>query len=158
METTLAKINAKQAKPEEWAQYFQVLGDERGATTGRGRSIGYMDIPWIQYAIRINGPKWIALTRFDMLSGVKSVPVIVGYKVNGKILEPGEMPSPTQLYKVEPVMEEWPAWEENIYGATDFNELPQTAQNFIKKLEEKIGTPILLVGTGAERDAMVIPG
>jgi len=58
------------------SQYFQVLGDERGATTGRGRSLGFLDIPWLLYAIRINGPKYIALTRFDMLSGIKSIPVV----------------------------------------------------------------------------------
>jgi adenylosuccinate synthase len=157
LKNTLSKINSKQANPAELAQYFQVLGDERGATTGRGRSIGYLDIPWIQYGVRVNGPKWLALTRFDMLSGLKSIPVVVGYKLDGKLLKPGEMPNPSQLLKVETVVEEWPCWEEDIYGITDFGNLPATAQEFLKKLAAAIGVPILLAGTGAERDAVVMP-
>lgn len=157
LKSTLGKINSKTASPEEFAQYFQVLGDERGATTGRGRSIGNLDIPWIQYGVRVNGPKWLSLTRFDMLSGLKSIPVVVGYKLNGKTLRPGEMPSPAGLGKVEPIMEEWPCWEENIYGMDDFEKLPQSAKDFLARLEKAIGIPILLAGTGAERDAVVMP-
>lgn len=156
LKQTLEKVNLKTASNGEIAQYFQVLGDERGATTGRGRSIGYLDIPWIQYAARINNPKWIALTRFDMLSGVKSIPVVTGYKFEGKVLDPGEMPSPSQLSKVEIITEDWPCWEENIYGISDFAKLPQPAKDFIEKLEKAVGVKILLAGTGAERDAMVM--
>jgi adenylosuccinate synthase len=72
------------------SQYFQVLGDERGATTGRGRSVGFLDIPWLQYVVRVTKPKYMALTRFDMLSGVKEIPVVVNYEFKGEIAMLGE--------------------------------------------------------------------
>lgn len=138
------------------SQYFQVLGDERGATTGRGRSVGFLDIPWIQYSVRINGPKHIALTRFDMLSGIKKVPVVVGYKLDGAMLEAGQVPPPWRVGDVEPVMEAWEGFEENIYGISDFKALPANAKNFIQKIEQLAGVPITFIGTGPERDSIVV--
>ncbi len=152
----LEKINSGKATYPEWSQYFQVLGDERGATTGRGRSVGFLDIPWLLYAIRINHPKFIALTRFDMLSGLKSVPVVTGYKYQGQILPPGKLPPTWQLEEIEILKEDWPCWEEDISGCQDERDLPDSARSFLKLLEEKIGVPILLTGTGPERDAIVI--
>ncbi|HYV33407.1 MAG TPA: adenylosuccinate synthetase, partial [Candidatus Limnocylindria bacterium] len=152
----LEKINSGSASPAEMSQYFQVLGDERGATTGRGRSIGYLDIPWLQYAIRINGPKYIALTRFDMLSGLKSIPVVVGYKHRGEILPPGKLPAAWELGAVEVIKEDWPCFTENIFGTDDFAKLPQAAQSFINNLEKHLGVKILLVGTGPGREAMIV--
>jgi adenylosuccinate synthase len=152
----LEKINLGTASPAEMSQYFQVLGDERGATTGRGRSVGYLDIPWLQYAIRVNGPKYIALTRFDMLSGIKSIPVVVGYKYKGEALKPGQLPAAWELGDVEVVKEEWPCFAENIGGISDADKLPVAAKEFLSKLEKHLGVQILLVGTGPGRDAMVV--
>jgi len=154
----LEKINSGQASGADMSQYFQVLGDERGATTGRGRSVGYLDIPWLQYAIRINGPKWLALTRFDMLSKVRSLPVVVGYKLDGNLLGKGQLPPPWKLGDVEVVTEEWECWEEDIFGTSSEESLPHGARKFLLKLEKSLGVPILLVGTGPAREAMVIRG
>ena len=152
----LAKINSGTASNEEVSKYFQVLGDERGATTGRGRSLGFLDIPWLQYAIRINGPKWLALTRFDMLSGVKSIPVVVGYKHKGEVLPPGKIPTSWQMGEVETIKEHWPCFEENIFGINDETKLPSSAREFIARLEKLLGVKILLVGTGPGREAMIV--
>ena len=152
----LEKINSRKASNAEMSQYFQVLGDERGATTGRGRSVGFLDIPWIQYSARINGPKHIALTRFDMLSGIKKVPVVVGYKLDGVMLEPGQVPPPWKVSEVDPIMEEWEGFEENIYGISNFDELPANEKNFIQKIEQLVGVAITFIGTGPERDSIVV--
>jgi len=152
----LRKINAGQASNAELSQYFQVLGDERGATTGRGRSVGFIDIPWLVYAIRINGPKWLALTRFDMLSGVKTIPVVVGYRLNGKLLAPGQLPPPWYMEKVKPVFEQWPGWKENIYGTNKEASLPKSAKSFLQRLEKHLKTHILLVGTGPGRQEIIV--
>jgi adenylosuccinate synthase len=154
----LEKINAGKASNAELSQYFQVLGDERGATTGRGRSVGFIDIPWLIYAIRINGPSFLALTRFDMLSSVKTIPVVVGYKLNGKLLAPGQLPPPWEMGKVKPVFEQWPGWEENIYGVNRGVDLPQPAKSFLSRLEKYLRVPILLVGTGPGREDVVVRG
>ncbi len=152
----LAKINTGSASGAEMSKYFQVLGDERGATTGRGRSVGYLDIPWLLYAIRVNAPKWIALTRFDMLSGVLSVPVVVGYKYKGQALLPGQISPPWQMGEVEIVKENWTGFEQDISGIDDFNKFPNAAKQFIEKLEQYLEIPILLIGTGPARQAMVV--
>ena len=154
----LVKINLGQARDEEISKYFQVLGDERGATTGRGRSLGFLDIPWLQYAIRINGPKWLALTRFDMLSGIKSIQVVVGYKYKGEVLPPGKIPASWQMDEVEVIKEIWPCFEENIFGINEESKLPQSAKDFLLRLENLLGVKILLVGTGPGREAMVVRG
>ncbi len=152
----LRKINSGEAAPSEMSQYFQVLGDERGATTGRGRSIGFLDIPWLLYAIRVNGPKYIALTRFDMLSGIKSMSVVVAYKYDGKVLPKGQLPASWELKDVETVTEDWPCFAEDIGDIDDESRLPRSAQEFLARLQKHLGVPILLVGTGPGREAMVV--
>lgn len=152
----LQKLNSGKAAGPDWSQYFQVLGDERGATTGRGRSVGFVDLPWLSYAVRINGPKWLALTRFDMLSGVKKIPVVVGYRLHGKLLAPGQLPPPWGMDKVKPVFEQWPGWAENIFGVHREKDLPKSAAVFLRRLEQAAKVPILLVGTGPGRDDIIV--
>jgi len=152
----LEKINSGHATGAEMSQYFQVLGDERGATTGRGRSVGFLDIPWLHYAIRINGPKWIALTRFDMLSKIKSLPVIVGYKFKGELLPLGQLPPPWEMGEIETIKENWTGFEEDISGISEADKLPQKAREFLEKLEKHLGVHILLVGTGPAREAIIV--
>jgi adenylosuccinate synthase len=154
--STLNKINAGQATNAEMSQYFQVLGDERGATTGRGRSVGFLDIPWLQYVVRVTKPKYIALTRFDMLSGVKEIPVVVNYSYNDEILPNGSLPPAWKLGNVKPVFENWECFIENIFGYNSFEKLPKSAQQFIERIEKIVGVPILLIGTGPGREAMVV--
>jgi adenylosuccinate synthase len=156
LESGLRKINEGGASRADVAQYFGVLGDERGATTGRGRSVGYLDIPWLQYASRINGPKGFALTRFDMLDGLKSIPVVTSYMFKGKKLSAGELPPPWALGEVKPVIEEWECWEGSVSGCTSWDNLPSGAKSFLKRFDEAVGVPALLVGTGAKRDAIVV--
>ncbi len=152
----LQKISAGQASNAELSQYFQVLGDERGATTGRGRSVGFIDIPWLCYAVRVNGPKWLALTRFDMLSKVKDIPVVVGYRLNGKLLAKGQLPPPWDMDRVVPMFENWPGWSENIFGTSSEATLPKGAKDFLRRLENHLDTAILLVGTGPGRQDIVV--
>ncbi len=156
LEKTLSKINSGKATGKDYSNYFQVLGDERGATTRRGRSVGFLDIPWLRYAIRINRPKYLAVTRFDMLSKVKAIPVVVGYKYKGKLLEPGKMPLAWKLMGVRPVVEKWPCWKEDIFNSGEEPKLPVGARKFLSRMEQLLGVPILLVGTGPSRNAIVI--
>ena len=152
----LKLINSGKATGADYSQYFQVLGDERGATTGRGRSVGWLDVPWLQYAIRINKPRWIALTRFDMLSGVETVPVVVGYKYGGETLPAGKIPAPWEFNKIEIIKEDWPGFTEDISGISDEKDLPKAAREFLSRLEKHLQVPILLVGTGPAREAIIV--
>ena len=152
----LERINQGKSSRAEMSQYFQVLGDERGATTGRGRSVGFLDVPWLLYAVRINNPKFLALTRFDMLSGVKIVPVAVGYKYQGKVLPKGQLPAPWNRDKVKPVFEKWQGFTEDISGINKEKNLPLNARKFFARLERLLGVKILFVGTCPGREDVVI--
>ncbi|MFA6098684.1 MAG: adenylosuccinate synthetase [Patescibacteria group bacterium] len=152
----LALINSGKARLEDWSQYFQVLGYEKGATTGRGRSVGFPDLMWLHYAIRINGPKYFALTRLDMLSGLKIIPVVVGYKLDGKRLKRGEMPDTDDLARVEVIYEYWEGWRRDISGITEWKKLPLKTRQFVKKLEQRLGIPIVLIGTGPGRNHIIV--
>lgn len=157
---TLARINAGTATPAETAQYFQVLGDERGATTGRGRSVGWLDIPWLQYACRINGPFGLALLRLDLLSGLKEIPVVTAYKLGDKILKAGVIPPPWRLHEVEPLIKRCPGWKENIAGAKTMRELPENAAHFLSFVDGSLPhyCDLLLVGTGPGEEDMIFRG
>jgi adenylosuccinate synthase len=149
-------LNRESATPQDVSNYFQVLGRELGATSGRGRSVGYPDIALLQYAAQVNGPNFLALTRFDMLSGLKEIPVVVGYRYRGEILPPGRMPDGRRLGEVKPVFETWPCWEEDIEGIEWESDLPQKARDFLNRFEDQVGMSILIVGTGPNRGDAVV--
>ncbi len=158
LQNSLARINESWACDAECAQYFQVLGDELGATTKRGRSIGDLDIPWMLYAIRINKPDFLCLTRFDMLSGLDRIHVVENYLYNDEELPPGKLPYPKFLGEVVPFRRQWTGIKENISGCSKWEDLPGSAQHFVLRLQELLGVPFLMLGTGPGRaDAIVGP-
>ncbi|MBI4053781.1 MAG: adenylosuccinate synthetase [Candidatus Doudnabacteria bacterium] len=156
LKNVLVAVNAGSASNKDIARYFQVLGDERGATTGRGRSVGYLDLPWLRYAIRLNQPMALALTRFDMLSGLKRIPVVTEYLLNGQLVPAGQMPPSWELAYVKPLCESWPCWPDDISGCCQEDLLPQSARHFLTKLERELGVPILLVGTGPKHADIIL--
>lgn len=155
LQTRLNLVNSGKATAAELSQYFQVLGDERGATTGRGRSVGYLDIPWLRYAVRLTGPIGLALTQLDRLSGLKQIPVVVDYKINGQCVMPGTIPLPWQWENVEVIMDTWECWRQSISGCQDYRDLPSAAREFVTRLAAEIRCPIPLVGTGPGQADMV---
>ena len=152
----LERINNGLASKAEFSQYFQVLGFDRGATTKRGRSTGCLDLQWLRYAIRINGPRWLAFGGLDKYSGLKQIPVVTGYSLDGRVLGPREMPLTRELYRVEPVVTYLPGWNEDIIGARSEEELPTNACVFITWLEQALEVPLLLIGTGPEHDHLIV--
>ncbi|MBI2356206.1 MAG: adenylosuccinate synthetase [Candidatus Doudnabacteria bacterium] len=152
----LSKINSKQTSPAEISQYFQVLGDERGSTTGRGRSVGFIDVPIIQYAAEINGPQFLALTKLDTLSGLRSIKVAVAYEFEGRRLQSGELPSANRLHEASVIWEEWPCWTADIRSCRDFNDLPAEAKALVLKLEGLVGIPIRLISNEPSREAIIV--
>ena len=79
-----------------------------------------------------------------------------GYKLNGKNLQPGQLPPPWEMGKVKPLFEQWAGWDENIYGYGAWEQLPKNAQKFLQNLQQRAGVPILLVGTGPGREDIVV--
>jgi adenylosuccinate synthase len=130
-------------------------GQEFGATTGRPRRCGWFDAPVVRYAVRINGLTGIALTKLDVLSDLPTIKICTGYRFNGNTLL--EVPAKLDTFeKCEPIYEEMPGWQSDISGAKSFTDLPEKARAYVKRLEELVGCPIVLVSIGPRRDETII--
>lgn len=126
-------------------------GEEYGATTGRSRRCGWLDVVALNYALRTNGVTAIALTKLDVLSGFEKVKICTGYGYNGSITK--EFPaSLSVLEDCEPSYEEMDGWDEDLAGARSAEQLPPNALGFIKRVEELTGVPVWIVSVGPQRD------
>jgi len=134
----------------EVGEALRTKGGEFGVTTGRPRRTGWFDAVVMRYATRINGLTDICLTKLDVLSGYETIPVCVAYEVDGVRTE--EMPLDQAGFEAAvPVYEELPGWSEDISQCRSFDELPQAAQDYIKRLEELSRCRIHSTGVGAGR-------
>lgn len=131
------------------------VGHEFGATTGRPRRCGWFDAMVVRYAVRVNGLTGVALTKLDVLNDFETIKVCTGYTFEGKPLT--DLPANLAVFeKCEPVYEELPGWMSDISGARTFEELPEKAKSYVKRLEQLIGCPIVLVSIGPRRDQTII--
>ncbi|MCP4137269.1 MAG: adenylosuccinate synthase [bacterium] len=125
-------------------------GGEFGSTTGRPRRCGWFDVELLRQTARINGLTQLALTKIDVLSGVKKIKVAVAYEMNGKKLE--HFPS-SELEKVTPVYEELDGWTEDISQCRDYNDLPKNARDYVQFLEKQVGVKITMISVGPGRES-----
>lgn len=139
----------KGAQEEAWRQ----AGGEFGATTGRPRRCGWLDVASLRRVIRVNGLSALALTKLDILSGQGSLQVCVGYRVNGKVVD--ELPR-RESDLLEPIYEELPGWDEDISSARSLDDMPANAQNYVAALEAMTGVPFCLVSVGPERQQTIV--
>ena len=108
-----------------------------------------------EYATRINGFTDMFVTKLDVLTGIKEIPVCVAYEVDGKRFD--HMPeSQSDFHHAKPIYEMLPGWTEDITGARTFDELPENAQKYMKRLEELCGTRVSYIGVGPGRDENVV--
>ncbi len=129
-------------------------GNEFGSTTGRPRRCGWFDAMVVRFAVRVNGLTGVALTKLDVLNDFDTIRICTGYLYDGKPLE--ELPSNLAVFeKCTPVYEEMPGWKSDISSARAFDELPGAARRYVKRLEELIGCPIVLVSVGPGRDQTI---
>jgi adenylosuccinate synthase len=135
---------------DDLGRKLQHDGEEFGATTGRPRRCGWFDAVVARFAVRVNGLGGLAITKLDVLTGFKKLPVCVAYEHDGRRIE--EMPaSNAVLAAVRPVYEEVPGWEEPLSDARSLDDLPANARRYVKLLEELTGAPAILVSVGAAR-------
>ncbi|MCF4150711.1 adenylosuccinate synthase [Dethiosulfovibrio sp. F2B] len=136
-------------------QYLRDRGGEYGATTGRPRKCGWLDMVALRYAVRINGMTHITLTKLDVLTGLREVKVCVAYRSNGK--DRTEFNGNVRyLNGVEPVYRSFPGWDEDISSVRDFDDLPEAARAYVRYIEEETGVPVSIIGVGPERDQMIV--
>lgn len=139
----------------EIGTYLGEKGHEFGATTGRKRRCGWFDIIAVRHANRINSVTGVCLTKLDVLDGLETVKICIGYlDVNGK---PTGIPFDAEGWaKIQPVYEEVPGWSESTVGARTLAELPANARAYIARLEELMATPIDIISTGPDRIQTIV--
>ncbi|MBO7376594.1 MAG: adenylosuccinate synthase [Clostridia bacterium] len=136
------------------AEKLREAGAEYGAKTGRPRRVGPIDLVATKYGVEVQGATEIALTKLDVLSYMKKIPVCTKYKVGGK--ETDRFPFPAELYEAEPVIEYLDGWESDVSTARRFEDLPSQARKYVEYVEKAIGCPITYISVGAERDSIII--
>ncbi|WP_241384686.1 adenylosuccinate synthase [Rhodococcus sp. CH91] len=140
---------------DDHGAYLAKQGGEVGVTTGRARRTGWFDAVIARYATRVNGITDYFLTKLDVLSGLETVPICVGYEVDGVRVD--EMPmTQTDVHHAKPIYEEMPGWWEDISHARTFEELPKNAQDYVLRLEELSGAYISCIGVGPGRDQTIV--
>ncbi|WP_072689717.1 adenylosuccinate synthase [Rhodococcus marinonascens] len=140
---------------DESGEYLAKTGGEVGVTTGRARRTGWFDAVIARYATRVNGITDYFLTKLDVLSSLDTIPICVGYDVDG--VRHDEMPmSQSDVHHAKPIFEEMPGWWEDISHARTFDELPKNAQNYVLRLEELSGAYISCIGVGPGRDETIV--
>ena len=128
--------------------------DEYGTTTGRPRRVGWLDGVLLRYAVRINGISELAVTKLDILSGMKNIKLCTAYRRDGKTLT--DLPfGPADLSPYEPVYEELPGWSEDVSGVRQWTDLPSAAKTYLERLSSLAGVPIRLVSVGPERNQVI---
>ncbi|HVG57356.1 MAG TPA: adenylosuccinate synthase [Hyalangium sp.] len=130
-------------------------GDEFGATTGRPRRCGWLDGVVLRYSVRVNGLSSLALTKMDVLSGIKSLQLCNAYELDGQRVT--ELPGDYEdLGRVKPVYETLPGWDEKLAGVRTFDELPENAKRYVRRVEEISGVPVTCISVGADRGETVL--
>ena len=131
------------------------VGKEFGSVTGRPRRTGWLDAAALKRSIQINGLTGLCMTKLDVLDGIETIRLCVGYKLDGKTLD--VLPRGAEaVARCEPIFEDFMGWTESTVGITDWNKLPKTAQDYLKRVQEICGKPIAMVSTGPERDETIL--
>lgn len=132
-------------------------GGEFGAVTGRPRRCGWLDLVALRYAVRVNGLTCLALTKLDILTGLKEIKICNAYKLGDETIT--DFPtSIAKLSKVKPLYTVMPGWNEDVSGVRTFEELPENARKYVENIEEVTGVPVVLIGVGCQREQLVLRG
>ncbi len=127
-------------------------GQEYGATTGRPRRCGWLDLPALRYSIMLNGVSQLFMTKADVLSGFSHIKICTKYKINGDEVDY----MPFDLYQVsEPVFKELDGWEKDISKITSKEEIPAELNNYMSFIEKEVGVPITIVSVGPDREQII---
>jgi adenylosuccinate synthase len=140
---------------DETGKLLGQRGNEFGTVTGRKRRCGWFDATMVRQAVRVGGIDGIALTKLDVLDGLKSLNVCVGYELNGKKIDYFPA-SPRGQAAVRPVYEIYEGWPESTRGARSWVDLPANAIKYIRRIEELIEAPVAMLSTSPERDDTIL--
>jgi len=143
--------------PEKEAEVIRNAGPvgEYGATTGRPRRCGWLDLTLLRYAVAVNGLTALAITRLDVLSELEQIQVSVGYRSNGTV-EPYPPGNLELLGDCQPEYKTLPGWKKDISRISQFEQLPREAQDYIRLIERELGIPVAIISVGPERSQTIV--
>ncbi len=132
-------------------------GHEFGATTGRPRRCGWFDAVAMRRSVQINGISGLCVTKLDVLDGIETLRIGLDYESNKKEKSKGILPiGADELASCKPIYEEMPGWKESTVGIKDFKQLPEQAQNYLKRLETICEVPVDMISTGPGREETIV--
>jgi len=134
---------------DETGERLRQLGHEFGATTGRARRTGWIDIPALKYAIMLNGVTDLIMMKADVLDTFDKIYACTHYKYNGEVID--YMPYEIITHQAEPILEEIDGWKQDLTGITSADEIPEALQNYISYLEKALEVPITILSVGPDR-------
>ena len=140
---------------DENGDYLGTKGHEFGATTGRKRRTGWFDAVALRKSAKLNSLSGICLTKLDVLDGLEKIGICTAYRLNGEVTETAPLGA-DQYEQCQAIIEEMPGWTQKTAGVIDYNELPDNAKAYIKRIEELVGVKVTIVSTGPDRDETII--
>ena len=141
---------------DELGEKIRQVGHEFGATTGRPRRTGWLDLVSLKHACMINGINNLVITKLDVLTGIKNLKIVTKYKTEDNKIIDYFTSSTTKLYDYEPIYEVLDGWDEDITKARSYEELPENAKKYIEFIENYLGINVYLVSVGPERSQNII--
>ena len=141
---------------DELGEKIRQVGHEFGATTGRPRRTGWLDLVSLKHACMINGINNLVITKLDVLTGIKNLKIVTKYKTEDNKIIDYFTSSTTKLYDYEPIYEILEGWNEDITKARSYEELPENAKKYIEFIENYLGINVYLVSVGPERSQNII--
>jgi adenylosuccinate synthase len=138
---------------DETGEELRKTGNEFGATTGRPRRCGWIDLPALKYANMLNGTTQIAITKIDVLNAFKEIKACVAYRIDG--VESDQLPYDVAAHTIEPVYETFAGWNCPLDGITSAGELPNELKNYLQFIEWQLKVKISMLSAGPERDKLL---
>lgn len=138
---------------DETGERLRQVGHEFGATTGRARRTGWLDLPALQYAIMINGVTQIAMTKADVLNDFETIDICTDYEINGK--QTKELPFDICNTEIKPVYHKLCGWKTDLRNYSSYDDLPETFIGYVAYIEEYLHTEISMISTGPEREKLL---
>jgi adenylosuccinate synthase len=140
---------------DDLGETIREKGGEYGATTGRPRRCGWLDMVILRHSTMINGFTGIALTKLDILDGIEKIKICTSYKHRGSTID--IFPKELNVFEnCEPIYTELEGWKESTVGIKELNKLPKAAQAYIQTIEAMLGVEVQLISTGQRRDELII--
>ncbi len=138
----------------EMGERIRQIGGEFGATTGRPRRTGWIDLVALKYATMLNGVTQIVITKADILNEFETIDFCTSYKVNGE--QTTSIPFDIDRVTIKPVYETVPGWNQDLSPYKDFSSLPATVTNYLGLIEKHLGAPVSMLSTGPQREKLIV--